>query len=251
MTKKSAKDAIILIGGYNLSTYFTSYEVTQTAGAIDVTGFGDGAVNHIPGMFGATITGNVLWDNVTAKSTPAMISYAGTTTDGSITILPEGGTAGYPSLSLPFTQGGITVSGSPAGSIGLGSINFSAYGDFEGVEDGVVLHHGAVTDSTTDAGVLDPDHDDAITARCAGTLHIWTACAADTYVVKIQDSPDNITYNDLVTFTLTGAAIGSERVAVASGTIDKYQRVVAARTGSAGDSFGFSVHFWHEPLVTT
>ncbi|MBU2249810.1 MAG: hypothetical protein KKD77_23890 [Gammaproteobacteria bacterium] len=251
MSKISAKNAVILVGGYNLSTYFTNYEVTESHNPIDVTGFTDGCNNAIPGIYSGSITGNAIWDNTAGKSYPVLKELVGSTTGGSITILLEGTTAGQKTVSLPYTEGGITISGSPTTHISLGSINFSAYGAYEGVENGILLHHGAVTDSTTDAGVLFPQTDGAVTSKCAGTIHIWAACATDTYVVKIQDSADDASYNDLVTFTLDGSAVGSERVAVASGSVDKYVRVVAARTGAAGDSFGFSVHFWREQTVTT
>ena len=249
--KVSAKGAIILVGGYNLSTYFTSYEVQEGISPLDVTGFTDGSNNFIPGLFSGQITGNALWDNTVAKSYPVLKAYTGTTTDGIVTILPEGGTAGLPSLSLPFTQGGITPSGSPTTAIGLGSINFASYGDNEGVENGILIHHGAITDSTTDADVSWVDQGGAITARCSGILHVWTACT-DTYVVKIQhcDTSDGV-YADLVTFTLNGTALGSERAEVASGTINQFLRFQATRTGAVGDSFGCTVTFWREPNITT
>jgi hypothetical protein len=52
-------------------------------------------------------------------------------------------------------------------------------------------------------------------------------------------------YADLVTFASDGSAIGGEKVSVASGTINKYRKVVATRTGSEADDFGFTVQFWH------
>jgi hypothetical protein len=251
MSKVSAKNAVILIGGYNLSTYLTNYEVQENQNPIDMTGFTDGAQNYIPGLPTANITGSAMWDNSTDTATPVLKSYTGTTTDGHVTILLEGGTAGNASVSMPFTLGGITPSGSPTGGIMLGTLNFSSYGDNEGVENGQVLHHGEVTNSTTDEGVLDALSDGAVTARCSATLHIWKACASDTYAVAVEDSDDCAVYANLLTFTLTGAAVGSERIEVASDTLNKYRRVVATRTGSAGDSFGFSVHFWRDNTATT
>lgn len=252
MSKKSAKDAVILLGGYNLSTYFTSYEITESANPIDVTGFSDGAANFIPGLLSGQITGSALWDNTAGKSYPVLRAGVGATSDGSVTILPEGGTAGNMSISLPMCSGGITPSGSPTGAISLGSINFVSYGSNEGVENGVCLHHGSITVSTTDDDVDDVEVGGDITARCAGTLHVWGATATDTYVVKVQHcaTSDGV-YTDLLTFTLNGTALGSERITAASGTVSKYKRVQATRTGAAGDTFGFTVHFWRDPNATT
>lgn len=249
--KVSAKNAIILISGYNLSTYLTNYEVQENTNPVDVTGFSDGCQNFIPGNLGATIIATAMWDKDANTAFPVLKSYVGTTTDGSITILPEGGTAGNPSLSLPFTLGGITPSGSPNAAISLGSLNFSSYGSNDGVENGMVLHHGSVTVSTTDAGVSDPAATGAITAKCSATLHVWSATTTDSYVVTVEDSPDDITYANLITFTLDGQTVGSERQIVASGNVDQYRRVVATRTGTAGDTFGFTVVFTRDNLITT
>jgi hypothetical protein len=74
-------------------------------------------------------------------------------------------------------------------------------------------------------------------------------CAADTYVVKVQDCATvGGSYEDLITFTANGSALTSERQTAASGTINKFIRVLATRTGSAGNSFGYSVHYWQETI---
>ena len=250
MSKITAKNAVVLLGGYNLSTYLTTYEITEGAAPQEVTGFSDGCNNYTPGIFSASVTGNVLWDSTSDGAYAVARGYAGATSDVHLTILPEGGTAGNPSLSLPITEGGLTPSGTPAGTLNIGNLNFASMGTNEGVENGTLLHHGAVVDSTTDAGISDSVTGN-LTCRCSATLHVWSACASDTYEVKVQHSDDDITYGDLLAFTLDGSAIGSERVSAVSGTLYQYRRVIATRTGAAGDSFGFSVHFWRDPVATT
>jgi hypothetical protein len=109
---------------------------------------------------------------------------------------------------------------------------------------GWTLQHGTITNTLTGTGVLDPG-DAAVTKVCAGVLHIYQAAAADTYAIIIQHSPDNASWATLVTFTLNASAIGAEIISVASGNVDKYRRVLATRTGSAGNTVGLSVFFWH------
>jgi hypothetical protein len=77
-------------------------------------------------------------------------------------------------------------------------------------------------------------------------MHVWTNTTDDTYVVKIQHCAtiDGV-YDDLITFTLNGKTRTSEHVTAVSGTINQYRRVLATRTGAAGDSFGYTVSFWH------
>lgn len=74
-----------------------------------------------------------------------------------------------------------------------------------------------------------------------GYLFLTGVSVGDTIQVKIQDSPDNAAWADLITFTLTGAAVGAERVEV-SGDVDRYVRVIYDVTGAAV-SFDLAVIF--------
>jgi len=238
MSKVSAKNAIILINGYNLSTYATAFEANTDTGVIDVTGFSDASKNFIPGLPTAKIQADMLWSSTASTVHTALHDFG----EHHVTILPEGYAAGNPSISLPYTQATYNPKGTPDSAVSVGSIQFESYGDNEGVEFGKVLTHGTITNTTTTTAYQ--FNAAQVTARCSATLHIWSSCAAYTYVVKIQDcATSDGSYNDLITFTADGSAVLSERQAVASGTIDKFLKVVATRTGSAGDSFGFTVHY--------
>jgi hypothetical protein len=143
-------------------------------------------------------------------------------------------------------QANYGAKGAPSAALEIGTLNFESYGVNVGIENGVALQHGTITASTTGTGVLDASAA-AVTATCSATLHIWTAAATDTYVVKVQHSTAVASsYADLITFVSSGSAIGAERIAVASGTINKYRRILATRTGSAAENFGFSVSFQHQ-----
>lgn len=240
MSKFSGKNAIILLNGYNLSTYASAFQTEDDAGAIDVTGFTDGCQNFIPGMKRSSISADLFWSSTSGAVHTAL--GGATPATGIVTILPEGWTAGYPTLSLPFMQGNYAPKGAPADALSVGTLNFLSYGNNAGIEYGYALQHATITNTTTTTAYNWAT--DAVTDACAGVLHIWTACAADTYVVKIQHCATvDGSYADLITFTLNGSAIGAERITAASGTINKYLKVVATRTGSAGNSFGYSVHF--------
>lgn len=238
MSKVAAKNAIILINGYNLSTYATAFEANTDTGVIDVTGFSDASKNFIPGLPTAKIQADMLWSSTAGAVHTALHDFG----EHHVTILPEGYTAGNPSLSMPYTQATYNPKGTPDSALSVGSIQFESYGNNDGVEFGKVLYHGTITNTLTGTGYQ--FNTDQVTARCSATLHIWSLCAADTYVVKVQDCATvDGSYNDLITFTANGSAVLSERQTVASGTIDKFVRVLATRTGSAGNSFGFTVHY--------
>ena len=243
MSKVSAKDAIIVVNGYRLSTYFTQYEASVSVNPVEVTGFADGSHNFLPTLQTAHISMAALWDDAAGSLNTAL---KGLSSNKIVTLLPEGYSAvGAVTLSLPYMQENFNPAGAPADVVKAGSIGFSSYGNNAGLEYGVALQHGTITATTTGTGVLDPTNG-AVTAACAGALHVWSATTTDTYVVKIQHSTALASgYADLITFTLDGTALNSERITVASGTINKYRRMVATRTGSAGDTFGLTVHFWH------
>lgn len=239
MTKYSAKDAIILIGGYNLSTYATAFESEANMNPIDVTGFTDGSKNFIPGLPSASIKADMFWSS-TSGATHTALAGLGT---GNVTILPQGYALGNNSISLPYQQVNYSPKGTPDSALSIGTIEFACYGNNEGVEHGYVLAHATITSTTTGTGYQ--VNAAPVTARCAATLHIWSACAADTYVVKVQHSTTlGGAYADLLTFTANGSAVTSERQTAVSGTINQFIRVLATRTGSAGNNFGYSVHFW-------
>jgi hypothetical protein len=242
MAKVAAKNGIVLINGYNFSTYATAYDGEHSFGMVDVTGFSEQGQNFIPGLPTGKFNLAMLWDTTATVGATAVLSALPT---GNVTIMPEGYALGNASLSMPFIQGNYSPNGEPAGALQLGTLAFEGYGPtFRGIEYGWALAHATITATTTGTGVLDPTNA-AVTAICGATLHIWTKCAADTYVVKVQHSTDNNTWADLITFVANGSALTTERQVIASGTVNKYRRVLATRTGAAANPFGYSVHFWH------
>lgn len=246
MGKVTAKNAIILINGYKFSTFTTAYDAKSDAGKVDVTGFGDGGANYIPGMPSASLTADMLWDS-DANSVHAALSSMPV---GVVTIIPEGWILGNSDVSLPFMLSNYKPQGKPTDAIKLGTLTFDAYNDAAtygksaNLEIGWILQHGTITNTLTGSGFVDPTGAPVLNAYGIGTLHIWTPVAADTYVVKIQHSTSLTTgYADLITFTANGSARTVERQVASIGTINQYRRVIATRTGSAGNPFGFSVHF--------
>jgi hypothetical protein len=237
--KITAKDATVLINGYKLSTFTTAYEAVAGVDPVEITGFGDGSHNFTPGQNISSMALDMLWSSTAGDVHTAL----GALTSGQVTIIPEVYALGCPSFSMPFMQENYNPGGDPSSAIKVGSIKFDALGNDAKLFFGVILQQGSITDTLTGASVLDPSNA-AQTAACGAVLHIWTAAAADTYVVKVQHSANDSTWADLITFTADGSTITSERQVVASGTINKYRRVLATRTGSAGNTFGFSVHFF-------
>jgi hypothetical protein len=240
MSKFCGKNAIILINGYNLSTYGSAFEVQSDSGAIDVTGFTDGSKNFIPGMKTDAILADLFWSS-TSGAVHTALGGANPAT-GHVTVLPEGYVLGNLSMSLPFMQANYSPKGTPAGALEVGTINFISYGDNEGVEYGNVLGHASVTAATT-TGVGVEVNAAPVTAECSGTLHVWAAPASETTSFKIQHCTTlGGVYADLITFTIDGTDLTSERVAVASGTINQFVRVLVTKSSTV-QTLGFTIHY--------
>jgi hypothetical protein len=103
------------------------------------------------------------------------------------------------------------------------------------------LLHANLTAVSADSNTASIDNSAASSNGAAAYLFITAVSAGDTIQVKVQDSADNSAWTDLITFTLTGSAIGAERVTVA-GAVKRYTRVLYDVTGT-GVSFNFAVIF--------
>jgi hypothetical protein len=240
MAKVSAKNGIILIGGHNQSVWSASYDIDYSSDIIDVTGFAETWHNFIPGEHLGQMSINMFWDKDEYGFTDLKPLGA-----KCVTVMPEGYALGNPCFTMQAINANYTPSGAAGGAIMIGNIVFQGNGVDAGPLPAVALAHELITNTSTGTGFVDASGG-AVTQRCAGVLHVWDLCATDTYVVKIQHCATiGGVYADLITFTLNGSAFGSEKVAVASGVIQPYRRVLATRTGAAGDSFGYSVAFWH------
>ncbi len=242
MPKVSAKDGIIVVGGYNVGFDAASYEIDHSVEMLDITGFGEGWQNYAPGKFTGQMSVNFFWNEATGRSNDALMPLSA---GQNVTIIPEGYTLGNACLSMYATDANFTPGGGANTVLSSGNIVFQTAAIDGGPLPSVVLAHATITATTTGTGF--PDSTGAqVTARCRGTLHIWTACAADTYVVKIQHCATlGGAYADLLTFTANGSAVTSEVQTKASGAIDIYRRVLATRTGAAANPFGYTVTFWH------
>lgn len=119
----------------------------------------------------------------------------------------------------------------------------AASGSFKGrnypAEFGVLL--ADLTGATSSSNTTSVDNAGSSSNGGTGFLHLTGVSASDTLAVIIQDSADNSSWSTLLSFTLNGSAIGSERVTV-SGTVDRYVRVSYTISGT-GPSFDFAVTF--------
>lgn len=102
------------------------------------------------------------------------------------------------------------------------------------VDQGVILHPLAAR--TGDTNHTTVDQDASSSAGGAGYLQVTAFSGFSGAVIKIQDSPDDSVWSDLITFTTVDEAPFSERVAV-TGDVDQYVRAIVDVTGTGSVTF--------------
>jgi hypothetical protein len=126
MAKVSAKSSVITINSQICSSDVMSYDIEQDAGKIDITGFGDGSVNYIPGLPVYGLTMDVKWNTAATTGMWTLLKAMWLAASGTtITIVPE---VGGPTFSGVFMLDALPVSATPGSAINVGSVHFSIQG---------------------------------------------------------------------------------------------------------------------------
>jgi hypothetical protein len=206
-------------------------------GELDLAAFGDGSENSGPGVPRGEANIVTFLDPATNQSHDALKTPGGYTDKVFMALFgnnaaPTIGDGAFALLAKEFQYTTPVVVKNAV----IANAKFLGAG-YKPDVNGVVLANTTITATTNFTSV---DNGASSADGASGYLQVLTPTATDTYEVKIQDSPDDSTWADLGTFTLDGSARGSERIAV-TGTVDRYLRAVATRTGAAADSFKLAV----------
>jgi len=224
MAYAHGKEARVYVNGYDLSGYLTGIKGSNEADTAEVSTFGDSAKERISGLRDASITGEGVFDGATSAEDQVFAAALGVN-NGIFTVMPQGDTLGNRAYGLSAEE---TSYESDADLGDAVKFSFEAQGNV-GNESGVVLRAlAAATASGTATGV---DGAGTTTQKVYGYLQV-TAIAGGTLTVKVQDSADDSTYTDLLTFSAVSSAHASERMA-AAGTTRRYTRTIWTLNGGS------------------
>lgn len=229
----------ILVGGYELTGDSHQMAFNDSRALLEKTAFGDAVHNFLPGQLTSRLQHNGFLNAAAARSHPVL---RGVTVDGVVSILlgqNADPVVGDPTYSLVVQQERYQTM-PQSGQIIPFSADFPNRGDVCGW--GVALavpvtFTNSITGSAVDGGA-------ASSNGGAAVLHLLQAAASDTYTIIVEGADDSgFTSNvvTLATFTLDASALGSERVGI-NGTISRYTRWRATRSGSAGDTVEAAVN---------
>lgn len=238
MANVAGRKAQVLFGGYDVSGYINSAELSLDVDTAETTTFSQTSnyKTHLPTLYGSTLTCSGKWDPAQHTLMEAVIG-----TDASVATFAPGGAATAGDLARFF------------------AVTASAYGSSSEVGDVVTFSWDLLAESQASYGILlHPLAEDTNTTTGstydggAATTTSWRAAINCTlvdggsWVVKLQHATAS-NFSDGADVT-SGAftaltTIGAEIISGAAGaTLNRYVRYVATRTGGAGgDGITFSL----------
>ncbi len=229
----------VLVDGYELTGDSHQMAFNDSRDMLEKTAFSHAAHNFLPGQVIHRLVHNGFLNAEAARSHPVL---KGVAVDGVVSVLLGQNTApavGDPAYSLLVRQEHYQTM-PQSGRIVPFTANFPNKGDQSGW--GVALAVPVTfTDSSNGSAI---DNGAASSNGGAALLHVLQAAASDTYTLIVEGADDsgfttNVT--TLATFSLDASALGSERVAIA-GTISRYTRWRATRSGTAGETVKIAVN---------
>jgi len=229
----------VLVAGYELTGDLNRISIPDTYAMHDVTAFSDGAHKFIQGQRTISLEHLGFLNSAAAGSHPVL---KGNALEGVVSVIlgqNAAPVAGDPMHSLFIVQGKYGTMPEFEQYIPFSAM-FANNGDLGGW--GVALTPPVSFTNTTNGSSV--DNSAASSQGGAAFLHVLQAAASDTYTIIIEGSTTGAFAGEqttLTTFALNASALGSERKAI-SGTIPRYTRFKATRSGSAGNTVKLAVN---------
>jgi len=225
--KTHARFMRLIVDGVDLSGDTRQVgEFGVTYDTAECTGWSDGVKNFTLGHANHLLNGyQAVFNNTAATGSHTELSAI----EEYIISLPIGIRAapavGDPAFLQSFEQMSYTVEGVDAVLISAGFSKAITDNDHE-KPFGVTLAPGTSLSATTNGTSVDNGASSA--NGLLAHIHV-TATSSGSWALKIQDSANDSTWADLITFSADGSAITAEAADV-TGTVDRYLRFQATRT---------------------
>jgi len=239
-TFRHGKNVKVFVDEFDFSSYFNDVSASTMVETAETSTFGSSAKEYIPGLKDGTVSLSGLFEGTADTGTDDYFAtILGAATKQKVIVATEGHANGSRAVMLESDATSYEVSGAIADVV-QASAEFQSS---EGVEHGVILSSGAAVSATGNGTSVDNGASSANGGVAYLSVPVNTRNGNIT--VKVQQSADNSTFTDLVTFTaVTSAQKTSARIEVADGTsVARYLRVnytVAGSTGSATPIVAFS-----------
>ena len=235
MPQAIGRDQRLLVDQYDISSYLTDIKASKDVEMYDTTTMTGTSKTYQPGLKNGKLSISYLWDQAAGGSDPVLQAALGSAAGQVVSYFPVGYAAIGNRAELLSSRLTNFEAGAGVADLLKGSSEIMSDGDMDG---GVVL--SPLTSRTGTGNYASVDNGVASANGGVGHLHV-TVDNGTALVVKIQDSADDSSFADIITFTSIGV-VGSERIALAVGSaVRRYVR--AAVTTLTGTAFTFAVTF--------
>lgn len=232
------KNASVLHGSTDLSSYLNSAQQQTSVATAETTAFGNSAKTYLAGLEDSTLSASGMFDGAASAVDEVLSASLGSDTLAPVLLAPSGIALGSRVILGQAKTTSYQVS-SPVGDVV--SVSYDAQLD-GGADYAVALTAlAAVTATTTGTGV---DNTASTANGGIAQLHVTANTWSANATIKVQHSSDNSTFADLASFTVVSTTVKtSERVAVAAGTtVNRYLRALNTLTAGTG-SITYQVSF--------
>ena len=243
------KTSGILLSQFDLSAYFNSVDTSQSVDTAEITGFGSSAKAYLPGLVDGTISLSGMYSQDATVGEDVVLSNAlAATTTPIITVAMETGTIGKRAIVAKAHETNYSIS-SPVGDVVSITADFNASTDATanltyGMRSGVMLTAGSsIAFGALATGLTSVDNAASSANGGVANLHATVnTLTGGTAVLKVQHSPDNTTWADLITFTAIAASTTASQQSAVSGTVNRYVRAIGV-AGPTGGAITYHISF--------
>jgi len=232
------KNVNVFVNEYDFSAFFNDVSATSTVETSETSAFGSSAKTYIVGLQDGTVSLSGMFDGTAVTGTDVFFSAAlSSATKLNVIVAPSGHSNGANAIVLEADDTSYEVSGAVADVVQT-SAEFQSS---DGVEHGKILSSGSAISATGNGTSVDNAASSANGG--VGFVSVPTNTRNGNITVKVQQSADNSTFTDLITFTVVSSTTKTSQRVEVTGTVARYLRVnytVAGSTGTATPVVAFA-----------
>jgi hypothetical protein len=240
------KGTSVLLDEFDLSTYFNSADVAMSTDTAETTAFGQSSKSYLVGLRDGTLSLSGMWAADTDGSDEELSAILGAATTPVVTVQYNSGTIGNRATLAKAHETSYSIS-SPVADIVTITADFNASTDGTAnltlsIAQGVQLTAGSSI-AFGSLGDLASVNNTASSANGGmGNLHVTANTLDAACTIKIQDSADDATFADLITFSAVSSSTATSEQKAVTGTVAQYLRATASSAATSG-SITFHVAF--------
>lgn len=232
------KGTSVLLDEFDLSTYFNSADVSLTTETAETTSFGATSKSYIVGLRDGTLSLSGMWAADTDGSDEELSALLGNATTPIITVAYNSGTIGNRATLTKAHETSYSIS-NPVSDVVTVTADFNASTDGTAnltmsIAQGVQLTTGSSVAFGSLGNLSSVDNAASSANGGVGNLHVVTNTLDAAATVKIQDSTDDSTFADLISFTAVSSATKATEQKVVTGTVNRYVRGTVTTSATSG-----------------